>query len=248
MFAVARWLTLSVSMGSRPYLRTYYKKARASAARQDFAEAIASVGGELGVAVGLESVAVSASFMAKDAALMVELVSDMLLTPLLDPREFGTLRDRSINLIKAAKGSNPGQLMPSYANAFLFGNHPYGNPVGGSESSLARITHGDLIAYYADMVGSDRLIVSVSGDFEVPAMKEALTAAFGDWRPAMEPLQEARGSRYLRTAAVFSSSINRAQRRPIFTSEMSVSRVAFPGVLSSTWQTPFSAAASHQCL
>ena len=156
----------------------------------DFAEAIASVGGKLGVAVGLESIAVSASFMAKDATLMVELVSDMLLTPLLDPREFSTLRDRSINLIKAAKGSNPGQLMPSYANAFLFGNHPYGNPVGGSESSLARITHGDLIAYYANMIGSDRLIVSVSGDFEVPAMKEALTAAFGNWRPAMEPLQE----------------------------------------------------------
>jgi len=156
----------------------------------DFAEAIASVGGKLDVAVGLESVNISASFMAKDASFMVELVSDMLLTPLLDSKEFSALRDRSINLIKAAKGSNPGQLMSSYANAFLFGNHPYGNPVGGSESSLAKITHGDLIAYYADMVGSDRLIVSVSGDFEIPAMQEALTTAFGDWRPAAKPLQE----------------------------------------------------------
>jgi zinc protease len=156
----------------------------------DFAEAVASVGGELSVSAGLESVTVSTSFMAKDGALMVELVSDMLLTPLLDPKEFSKLRDRSINLIKAAKGSDPDQLMSSYANAFLFGDHPYGNPVGGSESSLARITHGDLIAYYADRVGSDRLIISVSGDFEIPAMRAALTAAFGDWRPATGPLQE----------------------------------------------------------
>ena len=150
----------------------------------EFAEAVASVGGQMNASARLESLSISAGFMSKDAALMVELVADALQRPTLDRGEFEKLRDRSINLIKSAKGSDPNELMPSYANAFLFGDHPYGNPVDGSESSLARIAHDDLLAYYADMVGGDRLVIAVSGDFEIVAMRDALTAAFNDWRAA----------------------------------------------------------------
>jgi predicted Zn-dependent peptidase len=150
----------------------------------EFADAVASVGGQLDASAGLESLSVSAEFMSKDAALMVELLADALQRPALDRGEFEKLRDRSINLIKSAKGSDPNALMPSYANAFLFGEHPYGNPVDGSESSLARITHGDLLAYYADRLGGDRLVIAVSGDFEIAAMRDALTAAFSGWRAA----------------------------------------------------------------
>ncbi len=149
-----------------------------------FAEAVASVGGRLSASAGLESLSVSAEFMSRDAALMVELVADALRRPSLERDEFEKLRGRSINLIKSAKGSDPGGLMPSYANAFLFGDHPYGNPVGGSESSLASVTHGDLRAYYADMFGGDRLVVSVAGDFELATMREVLTTAFSDWGTA----------------------------------------------------------------
>jgi len=153
-----------------------------------FAETAAGVGGELSASAGLEAISVSATFMSDDAALMVELVSDMLQRPTLDRKEFNKLRERSINFIKAAKGSDPGELMSAYANAFLFGAHPYGNPASGSEASLSNIKHSDLLEYYAKMIGGDRLIISVSGDFEASAMRESLTAAFGAWRPASEPL------------------------------------------------------------
>ena len=156
----------------------------------EFAEAVAAVGGELAASAGLESISVSADFMSKDAALMVELVADMLQRPTLDRGEFTKLRDRSINLIKAAKGSAPGNLMPYYANAFLFGEHPYGNPVGGSEASLAAVKHDDLLAYYADMVGGDRLVIAVSGDFRIGSMRTALSTAFGGWRSAAGSLPE----------------------------------------------------------
>jgi len=149
-----------------------------------FAEAVAAVGGELSASADVESLTISAEFLAQDAELMIELVSDMLQKPSLEASEFVRLRQRTINLIKAAKGSDPGELMSSYANAFLFGDHPYGNPVGGSESSLANITHRDLLTYYADMLGGERLIISVSGDFETATMRNALTAAFSGWPAA----------------------------------------------------------------
>ncbi len=149
-----------------------------------FAEAVDSVGGVLSASAGLESIRISADFMSHDAELLIELITDMLRRPMLDADEFEKLRERSINLIKAAKGSNPGNLLPRYGNAFLFTEHPYGNAVGGSEESLARITHEDLLAFYENQVGGDRLIISVVGDFNAEAMKSRLTAALGDWRAA----------------------------------------------------------------
>ena len=149
-----------------------------------FADAVAAVGGELSVTAGLESISVSAEFLARDAELMLELVADLLQRPTLDEDELGKLRDRSINLIKAAKGSDPGNLLPSYGNAFLFGTHPYGNPLSGSETTLAAITHDDLLEYYANHVGADRLIIAVVGDFNAEAMKARLTSSFAAWRAA----------------------------------------------------------------
>jgi predicted Zn-dependent peptidase len=149
-----------------------------------FAEAVAGVGGELSVSGGQEAITISAEFVSRDVELMLELVNDVLQRPTLAKGEFTKLRDRSINLIKAAKGSNPGNLLPSYGRAFIFGEHPYGNPVGGSETSLANITHDEVLSYYENHVGGDRLIISVVGDFNAAAMKKRLTGMLGEWRRA----------------------------------------------------------------
>ena len=149
-----------------------------------FAEAVAGVGGELSVSGGQEAVTISAEFLSRDVELMLELVNDVLQRPTLANGEFTKLRDRSVNLIKAAKGSNPGNLLPSYGRAFIFGEHPYGNPVGGSETSLANITHEEVLSYYENHVGGDRLIISVVGDFNAAAMKKRLTTMLGEWRRA----------------------------------------------------------------
>jgi predicted Zn-dependent peptidase len=168
-----------------------------------FAEAVAGVGGELSVSGGQESITISAEFLSRDVELMLELVNDVLQRPTLAEEEFTKLRNRSINLIKAAKGSNPGNLLPSYGRAFIFGEHPYGNPVGGSEASLADITHEDVLAYYENRVGGDRLIVSVVGDFNAAAMKKRLTSMLGEWRSAaieltvMPPPEKQPGRRVL---------------------------------------------------
>ena len=155
-----------------------------------FAEAIAAVGGELSARAGLEGISISGDFLARDADLMIELVADMLRRPQLTRNEFDKLKARSVNLILAAKDGDPGDLMPAYAASWLFGDHPYGNPVSGSESSLASISHRDVRRYHDEATGGDRLIVSVSGYFDTAQMRERLTSAFGDWRGAAAALPE----------------------------------------------------------
>ncbi len=153
-----------------------------------FAETVDAVGGLLSARAGLESITISGEFLARDADLLVELLVDMLREPALDAVEMKKLRDRRINLIRAAKDGDPRRLSPIYGNAFLFGEHPYGAPIDGSEASLAQTTHRDLLGYYRDYVGADRLIVAIAGDFDAAAMGDKLSAAFADWRKAAAPL------------------------------------------------------------
>ena len=155
-----------------------------------FAEAIDSVGGSLTASAGLESITISGEFLARDAELMIELLVDMLQAPALKPAEINKLRDRRVNLIRAAKDGDPRPLTSVYGNAFLFGDHPYGTPVEGNEESLAKISHRELLAYYKDYVGADRLIISLVGDIDAGETINKLTAAFADWRHAAKPLPE----------------------------------------------------------
>jgi zinc protease len=149
-----------------------------------FAEAIENAGGMLTAAAGSENLIVNASFLARDADLMLELVADALERPRLAPEEFAKARTLATRSIVAAKDSDPRALMGTYGDAWLFREHPYGRAVDGSEASLARIEPDDVKRYYAEQVGGDRLVISVVGDIDAAAMRGKLEKAFGSWRKA----------------------------------------------------------------
>ncbi len=102
--------------------------------------------------------------------------------------QFESLRDRYIEFIRAAKDSDRASLTSIYGAASLFGNHPYGRPVSGSEASLAAIKHSDVQRYYQDNVGADRVIIAVAGDFKSAQLKSLLSRAFANWRKAGQPM------------------------------------------------------------
>ena len=153
-----------------------------------FAEAVDASGGSLTSRADLETITISGTFLARDAGLMVELLSDMILRPGLEEAELDKLRERSINFIRAAKDTNLNALLPIYGMAFLFGEHAYGNPV--SETTVAEISHEDVLDFYEQQLGGDRLTIAVTGDFDVALMSARLGEAFGDWRPAGGTLPE----------------------------------------------------------
>lgn len=168
-----------------------------------YAEAVASVGGAVEVDAALESVDVTAEFLSRDVELMIELVADLLMRPALTEDEFEKERERASALISAARDGNVGGLMPAYAGAFIFGDHVYGRPIRGSETSLAAIEHADLEQHYAAHFGGDRLVLSVVGDFDLAAMQARLAEVFGAWEAApgelsaIEPAPRIEGRRVL---------------------------------------------------
>jgi len=153
-----------------------------------FAETVASVGGSIETAASTEAISVGGSFLARDQKLMVELLADVLQRPRLEADQFEALRGRHIEFIRAAKDSDRSSLTSIYGAAALFGSHPYGRPVNGSEASLAALKHADVQRYYQDHVGADRVIVAVAGDFKTSQLKSLLSRAFSGWRKAGVPM------------------------------------------------------------
>ena len=153
-----------------------------------FVEAVEGAGGNLEAAARSEAIQVHGQFLSRDSRLMLELLSDAVLRPRFDAGEFEKLRMRRIEELKATKDSSPDSLLGNYGRALLFTGHPYGRPVGGSELSLARITHNDIAHYYAAQSGADRATLVIAGDIDVEQIRKDVATVFGGWQRATEPL------------------------------------------------------------
>jgi zinc protease len=153
-----------------------------------FADAVEGVGGSFSAGAGPEAITIGGQFLARDRDLMIELLADALQRPRFERAEFDKLRARQIEFIKAAKDSDPSELIGTYGRAWLFGAHPYGRPVAGSEASLAAIAHDDVVAYARANFGADRLAIIIAGDVDPAWARRAVTRAFGSWSKAREPL------------------------------------------------------------
>jgi len=154
------------------------------------------VGGTFNAAAGPESIAIRGQFLARDQRLMLELLADALLRPRFKLEELDNLRARQIELIKAAKDSDPSELIGTYGRALLFRGHPFARAVIGSEASLAAITHKDILQYYHEHFRADQCTLVVAGDVDPVWLKRAVTRAFSDWprsnRPVIQLPQPAR--------------------------------------------------------
>jgi predicted Zn-dependent peptidase len=155
-----------------------------------FVDAVEGVGGTFNAAAGPESIAIRGQFLARDQRLMLELLADALLRPRFKLEELENLRARQIELIKAAKDSDPAELIGTYGRAFLFRGHPFARPVIGSEASLAGITHRDIVEYYHTHFRADQLTLVVAGDVDSAWLKRAVTKAFCDWPRSNRPIAQ----------------------------------------------------------
>jgi zinc protease len=149
-----------------------------------FADAVEGVGGSFNAFANTESISVRGQFLARNQQLMLELLADALLRPRFESEELETLRARHIEMIKAAKDADPSELIGLYGRSFLFGQHPYGRAVIGSETSLAAITQQDVLDYYAANFGADRLTLVFAGDVDSAWLRRMVSKLFGRWKKA----------------------------------------------------------------
>lgn len=149
-------------------------------------ENIEFVGADINAGAGKENAYLSSSFMKKDQKQILEIIKDVLLSPTFPQEEIDKMLSRRLVEMDQAKES-PRSVISSYYNKFVFGEHPYGNPQGGTKAALQKITNTAIVDFYISHFVPSASAIAVVGDFNTKAMKVQLEVLFGGWKGSAAP-------------------------------------------------------------
>ncbi len=103
----------------------------------------------------------------------VAVLAESLLEPGWDRRRFDIIRQDTISSLRKSL-EQPRVRAAIAATRRLYGNHPYGHRISGSESSLKAIGIVDLRTLYQQQVKPRGAVLAVSGDITLPELKRLL--------------------------------------------------------------------------
>ena len=141
------------------------------------AQAAAGIGGESSSA-GLNSITMN--FEESFALFM-----DMVKNPGFDEARLATLRAEVIEGMKQRNDNADGILAREWQN-LLYGEDHYTSRQP-TLASIESITVDDMRAFHAQIFHPGNLVVGVTGDFEIPAMRKTLEQIFAGWEAGERP-------------------------------------------------------------
>ncbi len=143
-------------------------------------EAVDFMGASLSSTADRDSGEVDLTLLKKDLPAGLELLADVLLHPAFEEGEIG----RKVRELRAAlrkRQEDPGEVASEAFNELIFGSHPYGRPLEGTDASLAAITRDEIVKFYRDHYTPERAFVTVVGDVELKEITEQLRTLLGSW-------------------------------------------------------------------
>ncbi|MEK7221356.1 MAG: pitrilysin family protein [candidate division NC10 bacterium] len=156
-------------------------KGTQSRSAEEIAQAIDSVGGTLDAFTSRENTCLYAKVLGEHLPLAVDLLSDLLLYPRLDPEDIERERRVVLEEIKMVE-DDPDDLIHDLFAQQLWRDHPLGRPVLGSRDTLQALTRQDILDHLRDFYQADRVIVAAAGDLEHRRVVELVWSAFGTWQ------------------------------------------------------------------
>ena len=126
------------------------------------AEEIENVGGEINAATSHESTTYYARVLKDDMPLAVDILSDILLEPLIDPNELEREQHVILQEIGAAHDT-PDDIVFDRFTAAAFDGQPLGRSILGTPESVEGMTAADIRRYLDRHYAADRMIVVATG-------------------------------------------------------------------------------------
>ena len=158
---------------------SYLKEGAGGHSAEDIANALAGMGGDLDVTVGMDLTQISTDVLSDFAPDAVRLLADVARTPAFPETE----RDRLVNdLVRqlSIAQADPSQLALATFREALYGDHPYGRFFP-TEEILRAFSTEDVRRFHADNFGAARTRVYVVGRFDADEVEAAIRDAFADW-------------------------------------------------------------------
>jgi len=127
-------------------------------------EAIKKLGATINVYATQESIKITASTLARNYQATVDLITEMIVEPRWDEKEFSLTKQDIISRIKQQQ-TNPRQLANNQMNKLLYGeNNILSNNLLGTIASVNKISLGDLKAFYKTKLTPSLANIHIVGD------------------------------------------------------------------------------------
>jgi len=151
------------------------------------AEEVDFVGGTLDAEAGRDASRLTGEFLAKDADLAIDMITDILVHPAFAEEEVSRLKGEILSDLKAIK-ENPSAIAARRFNEVLYDGHPYGHPTSGWENTVEGLDRADAAGFHERHYAPDRVILVAAGDFVAAEMLDKLERRLGGWQAASVPV------------------------------------------------------------
>jgi predicted Zn-dependent peptidase len=138
-----------------------------------------AVGGEMNAFTAKEYTCYYARVLDADLPLAVDVLSDMVTSSLIAPKDVDAERNVVLEEI-AMNEDDPTDTVHEAFTAKLFGDTPLGHPILGTTDSIKRITRDQIFEHYQARYTSEHLVVAAAGNLDHDTVVELVRQAFGD--------------------------------------------------------------------
>jgi predicted Zn-dependent peptidase len=141
-----------------------------------------AVGGEMNAFTAKEYTCYYARVLDEDLPLAVDILSDMVTSSLITPKDVDAERNVVLEEI-AMNEDDPADTVHEAFTAKLFGDTPLGRPILGTTDSINAITRDQIHEHYQARYTPEHLVVAAAGNLDHGHVTELVARAFG---PALD--------------------------------------------------------------
>jgi len=164
--------------GATHYLEHLLFKGTGRRTALEISAAMDAVGGELNAFTAKEYTCYYARVLDSDLPLAVDILSDMITSSLITPKDVDAERDVVLEEI-AMNEDDPSDTAHEAFTAKLFGDTPLGRPILGTTDSINTITRDRIYEHYRAMYSPEHLVVAAAGNLDHDTVVSLVSAAFG---------------------------------------------------------------------
>src|SRR6201996_2766858 len=164
--------------GATHYLEHLLFKGTRRRTALDISAEMDAVGGEMNAFTAKEYTCYYARVLDADLPLAVDVLSDMVTSSLITPKDVDAERNVVLEEI-AMNEDDPSDTVHEAFTAKLFGDTPLGRPILGTVDSINAITREQIFEHYRARYTPPHVVVSAAGNLDHDTVVRAVQAAFG---------------------------------------------------------------------
>jgi zinc protease len=143
----------------------------------EIAATVEASGGNINAFTSYDMTVYHITMASRDAATGVDVLADAVLHSTFDPRELGKETEVVVEEIRRGEDS-PGQVLSKELFAAAYAEHPYRNPVIGTEASVRSFTRDGLLDFHRRWYVPNNMTFVAVGDFQADALLEQVKRGF----------------------------------------------------------------------